>query len=226
MFNLAAALRSPSSPISLNYIGVGYDTTNTSSYTFSSQSLGSVFSGRQIVIHLSWKGNSNSPAISSVTLAGDACTIIIQNTRGAAGEDNPGAAIAVIDYDSSYGTTEDIVVTTDAQCLNMAIGVTTMKHANLTAYDTDSDASNSSAMSLSLNTVDEGAILGTFTCKPVGDLAITNITELGEYDRGEGVTNGFYGNEISTGSTPLSLSANSTDGANDDAVVVASFQPK
>jgi len=151
--------------------GVG-DSTNATSYTFSSQNLGAADADRQIVVAIAGRA-LGTPTLSSVTVGGVSATINKTQYTDSGGARST-AAIAIADVPT--GTTGDVVLTYSAEMLRVGQALYSVTGANHTAYDTGgSSADNPSA---SLDIPADGYGFGTAFI--LGSATWTNLTE--DYD--------------------------------------------
>ena len=93
-----------------SYIGQGGDGgASASSYSFASQSIGAAASDRYVFLNIQWFSTSGAPILNSCSVAGIACTIVLQSTSA---NNRPNNAIAYALVPS--GTTGTIVFTFSA----------------------------------------------------------------------------------------------------------------
>jgi hypothetical protein len=114
-------------------------TRNQSSYSFSSQSIGTAATGRIIVVGASTAGGSTlAPAITSVTIAGNAAAEAIQVATGIVSGNVARGGLYALQVNT--GTTATIVVTFSGNVSRCGIGVWAIYGAgSTTAVDTASD---------------------------------------------------------------------------------------
>lgn len=128
-----------------SYLQATTDTSDTNSYTFASQNLGTADAGRYIIVSIISRKATTSATISSVTIGGVSATITKQVTNTASNTNVAGIAIANV----PTGATGDIVVTLSATMLRCAIGVYRATGlASVTAYDSDSSTATDPSVSL------------------------------------------------------------------------------
>lgn len=114
--------------------GVG-DATDLTTYTFSSQNLGTADASRYIIVGVLSRRAAGTPSISSLTIGGVSAAAVVAQTNTASGSDIAALYIAAV----PTGTTGDIVVTFDAAMLRCAVvAYRAVGIASATASDTDS----------------------------------------------------------------------------------------
>jgi len=150
-----------------------------SSYTFSSQNLGTAASDRQIIVLAKTEGvNGGGLVFSSITVQGITATLIQADT-GAVTANN--CAIAIVDVPT--GTTGDIVVTLGVTtAYDMGIGVYRATNTNLTAFHSASHspaAGTSPTASVSINVPSTGFVIGVAGSRndaSISDMVWSGIT--------------------------------------------------
>jgi hypothetical protein len=142
-------------PVEINYIGDASDTSNSISYTFSGQSIGTASNDRVVLVTVGARQNS-AITLSTVTIGGVSATQIAYAQFVGSGTEHSAIYAAKI----PSGTTADIVVTFTDAALRCAIGVFAMTGSGVAASDTDSTTSNSSgAFTASVDVPDNGSVL-------------------------------------------------------------------
>ena len=121
---------------SVSFLTSAYSTSNTSSYTFSSQSLGTAASDRKIYVGVGASAVSTAYSFSSVTVAGVTATQIV---AGNADNNNSFQPFAIYEADVPSGTTGDVVVNLSGTMANCAIALYRATGAGPIVY---SDATN------------------------------------------------------------------------------------
>lgn len=116
---IASAASSSSTPASVSFCTSAVSSTNASSYTFSSQSIGTAATGRRVVVGVSGS-RGGTIGVSSVTVGGNSATQLC-TVEGTGGGANQRTALYIITVNT--GTTADIVVTFDATASRAGIGV-------------------------------------------------------------------------------------------------------
>lgn len=153
---------------SLSYLGTATEPAGLTTYTFSSQSLGTAAADRYIVVGAATR-QTGGLTLSSVTVGGVSATIVVQQNNG---DGTTGLAIAAV----PSGTTGDIVVTwsgASARCAIVFYRLTGLDSA--TPTDTDSDTATDPSFTL---TKAAGPTIG-ITSVSSGSLSCswTNLTE-------------------------------------------------
>jgi hypothetical protein len=98
------------SSLDASYIGQGGDGgTSASSYSFASQNIGAAASDRYVFLNIQWFSTSGAPVLNSCSVAGIACTIVLQSNSV---NNRPNNAIAYALVPS--GTTGTIAFTFSA----------------------------------------------------------------------------------------------------------------
>ena len=195
------------------------DNSNLTTYTFSSQNLGTADGARLIICGIASRAGGSS-TISSVTIGGVSATIVVQiNTSADSGWNSAGIVIAAV----PTGTTGDVVITFSAGQARCAIALySTIDTASETASDTDSNAA--ADPSVSIDCPASGYIIAV-ACFSVGTgtTTWTGVTE--DYDvNPENVANTTMASDnFASAQTGLTVSANST--LANGTMVVASWGP-
>lgn len=162
-------------------------TSTTSTYTFSSQNLGTAAADRYIFVIVHGRATGTSAlSVSSVTVGGVSATIAVQQT-GKEDVNSSQSAIALAAVPT--GTTGDIVVTMSRDNVRCTIGAYRVTELDsTTAHDTDSIAPASgdsgTTMSRSLDIPANGFAIGGGQTGGVGTTAWTGLTE--DYDTNAG----------------------------------------
>lgn len=168
--------------MALSFLQAAVDATLfQTSYTFSSQNLGTAAADRVIVVLIKVSGNAGM-TISSVTVQGITATISVQAGSGGAGANRTGIAIVEV----PTGTTGDVVVNLGvATGFECGIGLFRATGIDTTAYDTDShDGGTATNPNLDVVLdVPSGtdsfvvAVAGTRNDSSISGFAWTNATE-------------------------------------------------
>lgn len=106
------------------YIGNSEDATDTSTYTFSSESLGAADDNRYIIVAINSRKAGGYTSISSVSIGGVSATEVMQDTNANTNTDVSGIFIAKV----PTGTTGDIVVTFGATMARCSLDVYRSTH--------------------------------------------------------------------------------------------------
>ena len=135
------------------------DTTNQTTYTFSTKSFGAADANRQIIVSIAGFHSADARSISTVTIGGVSATINVQETHTISGSRQSGIAIANV----PTGTTGNVVVTWDNTMTSCAIVVYRTVGASTTAHDTATDPGAAS-----------GVVTGTLDI-PSGGIAVAVV---------------------------------------------------
>lgn len=156
----------------IGYLQSYTDTSDSSSYTFSSVNFGTADSNRYIIIGIASRKSGTTTSISSVTIGGVSATITKQQVNNATNTNVSGIAIANV----PTGTSGNIVVTFADTMLRCAITVyRTVGLTSKTAYD--SDSSTASAPSVSLDVPTNGFAIGIGLTAASTSATWTGLTE-------------------------------------------------
>jgi hypothetical protein len=207
----------------VSFLQEAESTTDSNSYTFASQNLGTADAARYIVVVVQSRGTTSGLAISSVTVAGSSATIAVQLTNTASAYSVCGIAIVAI----AAGTSGDIVVATAANALRCAIQVYRVVGINsVTAYDTGGEAAadptdtiNVPAGGLAIGGASSAVVSGQST-------AWTGITEDDDQQVGaEALWITSAHDVFEAEQTGLTILANFASSSVSDVMVVASWAP-
>lgn len=138
---LSHMLRAASLPTLLTYIGSGALTSTTSTYTFTSQAIGTASSDRLVIVGIMHNTASLSQQVTGVTIGGVSATSIIAPSAG--------VALSLFTLKVTTGTTATIVVTLNGNAVNCGIQVYTLKnYKSATPNFTTTNAVNSPPQSV------------------------------------------------------------------------------
>lgn len=158
------------------WLQTGTDTVNRTTYTFAAANLGTATGDRYIIVGVLARRTSGSPSISSMTVNGEAATLV--TAIGSSGN-YAGIYIAAV----PTGATGDIVFTFDstmALCQYAAWHVTGLASATAT----DSDTSTAAAPTANIDVVAGGFAVGVASvASTTGTTAWTNLSN----ERGDSV---------------------------------------
>lgn len=206
-------------PINLTYVANAADTTNASSYTFSSQSFGGEDARRFVLVGLNARA-AGAVTISSVTIGGVTATPLVTVTNSGGGD----SSITAI-YGSLVptGTTGSVVVVASASLNRCNIGIWRLIANSMTPHATYSSTANNPSVSMNV---------------PANGFAIGRAQSIGSSPTATwaGLTESFdtvteaTGNTGATGSfgaaqTGLTVSCTWTATSGLDAFVAASWGP-
>lgn len=193
------------------------DTTNQTTYTYSSCSIGTAASDRRV--HVGGWSSNNTRTVSSVTIGGVSATINIQS----GGVGNGTSFIATANVPT--GTTADVVVTWSGAQIRSAIGV--WSSTGLTSDAAiDTDSSTADPATVTLTTVSGGFVIAVKHNQ--GDVATftwsgTGVTERFELTNIEATNSQFGGADADTTTTSLEITCDPTVNSSQRAMVAASF---
>jgi hypothetical protein len=196
-------------------------TSNLDEYTFSSQALGTASADRHIIVGITGRANSGGAfALSSVTVAGNAASVVVEHqyTNDIIGT----VALAIVAVPS--GTTGDVVVTWDRAILDCGIGVwATTGLQSITPTDTDFDSPGTS-LSGNLNIDAGGVAVGVTLGFSAPAVSWTNLTEDFEtqIDSGEDITGAS--DAFVTEQTALAISVSQVGANTNCGLALASFR--
>jgi hypothetical protein len=129
------------------FLQTATDTANATTYTFSSQNLGTASSDRYILVGIGSRAAGTTEAtINSVTVGGVSATIPVQRSVRPVNLSIAGFAIAAV----PTGTTGDIVITFSREMLRCGIVAYAITGNNASASDTDSGASADPSVNLDI----------------------------------------------------------------------------
>tara|TARA_Y100000031_G_C8217101_1_gene383991 strand:+ start:110 stop:1165 length:1056 start_codon:yes stop_codon:yes gene_type:complete len=207
------------------------DTTDASSYTFSSQAIGAADSTRIVVVGIATgDANVGSPTINSVTVGGSSATAVIEQAALVRSK------CAIYQRAIASGTTADIVVNLSGSAYGCGIGLWRMVGANSTVADTAADTAATNSSELLSTTIDvpaNGVLIGVATAQSSsGDPTftwseITERYEIGEWAGGGG-DRGTSGASLdyATTQTGITVTCDQTNGnIYEGAMVLASWGP-
>ena len=164
----------------VTYIGSNNDTSNATTYTFSSEPIGTAAANRKVVVITTTSG-SPTQGFSSVTINGSSMTKLLQVNN----TDNE-VSLGIFELEYSSGTTADIVVTASRSTNRMGIDVYNINGAG-SYFDsvTASFAAGGTNPSVLTHAVPEGgvSIAAIATENASSTYTWTNLTE----DNDEGV---------------------------------------
>jgi len=148
----------------------GYqDTSNATTYTYSSIDLGDADSARYIYVTFGHRSGGSGQTIASASIGGQTATIEVQQYSGSG--DNCGIFSAHV----PSGTTGDIVITLSGSAVRSGIGVYRVL-GSPTTKDSGGD-SDIASTSVNLATENNGKIIGCAVKRAVNNFTWTNIVE-------------------------------------------------
>lgn len=206
--------------MALSFLQTAFSTTDGTSFTFSSQNLGTAAADRYIIVAVQSRSvGTDVHTIDSVTVGGVSATIVVQRQNNAANSSYAGLAIAAV----PTGTTGDVVVTFSTTMLRCEVGL--WRATGLaSATATDFGSSTASAPTYAIDVVAGGFAIGAVTQSNGVSAAWTNLTE--KYDDLQDLNTILTGasDEFATQQTNLSLTC-TISGTNSEPVgVFASWE--
>lgn len=163
-------------PISVVYVSSNSSSTDATSYTFTSQSIGTASATRIVVVAVYCRSTSAGSNISSVTIGGNAMTsrVSVGNSNTSGGQ----SRVALFTYPLTTGTTATIVVnysTTSARC---GIAVYNLFDATSETPVVTNTSNGSATLTLSSNTVSGDVGIGAGNSSTTGPtFSWTGLTE-------------------------------------------------
>lgn len=152
--------------VTLTPTAVASDTTNSTTYTFSSQSFGTAAADRYIIVVFGAGRGSTGVAVSSATIGGVGATIDVQNTATVSGSS---AVSAILSAAVPTGTTGTVAVTiSGAAAQNAAISVYSLTGSLTGAASFTNSNATGADPSTTLNCPAGGAAVGGSTYRNVG----------------------------------------------------------
>jgi hypothetical protein len=211
---------------SLTFIAATVSTTNTTSYNFASQSLGTADCSRYIIVSIGTKGTT-TPTVSAVTVDGMAASQVVTVTNTLNTDTSASIWIAPAPGTATTGT---IAVTTTNTATGMGIATWRMVGGNPTATSTGTDITESSNnYSATLVIPTGGAGIGYFThgnTNTARTTAWTNLTEAfdGVVD-GTDIQDHSGARSTTAGSATRTAQISSSNGSGAGSLVLAAWGP-
>lgn len=168
-------------PFTVAYLGFSEDTSNLTTYTFAGEDFGSPSASRRMFVMLSWAAGLNMQFPDTITIGG--VTAEIHDQRGLTDGVDQSLGVAIASAVVPTGSSGSVVVTMDGACFMCAIGVVrTVGYTGEHHFDFGNDTGLTPiSISLSLNVLTNGALLGVYTGSNLNDaVSWTGITE--QYD--------------------------------------------
>lgn len=217
-------------PFSLTNTATAVNTTNLTTYTFSTQALGAGGRGRRYTVVAVGYSDSSAATISSLTVGGLAASVVSDGVTSASARNLTGgvtgAAIYIVET-TSLGTTGDVVVTMSEATFGTGISVYSLLNPSSSqATDVTVDTTDTNGLIDVSVTISSGGAAVACTQQAVGGTSTwVGVTE--DYDADSGGGNYFFsaGNGGSSGS-PHTITCQSADTTPDVMVgVSASWSP-
>lgn len=132
--------------MTITYLQAATSTTDSSSYTFSSQNFGTASADRYLILTVAARKVGASTTLTSVTIGGVAATIVKQQTNNATNTNVVGIAIASV----PMGATGSVVVNFGAGMLRCGIALYSATGINISAFESLSSIATDPAASLDI----------------------------------------------------------------------------
>lgn len=155
VFSQAGGWASVRAAGSLTFLTSAQDNSDSSTYTFSSVSLGTADSDRTIIVGGAFRGLGTIGVPSSVTIAGETATVVVSVANNSSHTSRTFFAYA----DVPTGSSGDIVVVLPSGGLRMGIGVWSAIGADSAPYDIATSISDNPNVSIDIP--DDGFAIGT-----------------------------------------------------------------
>lgn len=161
------------------YTGTASNTANAASYTFSSASIGAAANDRYIVVAVTDSGVTfvNAPTVSSVTVAGQACTKVAEAWPGLTIVQR--VTLWITNSPVTTGTTASIVVTLNSSAGGAAIGAWAVYGLTSTTPHDTLSVTGAAPLSGSIDHPEGGILIAAagFYELTSGSVTWTNATE-------------------------------------------------
>lgn len=196
----------------ITFVSSTVDTTNASEYTFTNHAIGTEAADRCVVVTMHSATLAASVSITSLTIGGNAASVLYDKF-GNNGSQSRTAAVGALLVAS--GTTATIVVDPSESMVRMRIGVYTLTGTADCTTLADSDFSEVTDPSVSLDVPENGSALGACTDVGTGTgTAWTGLTE--NYDNTDEATAMFSTGasaDFATEQTGLTITCDSNSAA-------------
>jgi hypothetical protein len=205
----------PGGKVTVSFTDSSVDGTDLTTYTFSTQALGTASSDRKIVVGTGTVTGGGA-TVSSITIAGIAATRVEQQANGQGIAELWQASVPT-------GTTGDIVVVFSGGVSRAGIGVWAVYNATTSAFDTGK--STADPLTDTINVPSKGICIGFAITNDGTSMTWTNLTE--EFDEAEESTIRHSGASLTSenGSSGLTVTATSSTAPNGQCLVLASWGP-
>jgi hypothetical protein len=169
-FGAAAGASTPT----LTYVTSTANTTDGTTFTFSSHSIGTAASDRLVVVAVSARDSSGSDVITGVTIDGNAATSVAASASSA-------SPTAIFSRSVPSGTTADIVVSVGSSFAACVIHVYTITGlSSTTAVDTLTSVNGSSDPTGTIDVSADGVLIAVAQSQATTTATWTGVTE--DYD--------------------------------------------
>lgn len=192
------------------FVGTSTDTTNASSYTFTNHAIGTASSDRCVLVAMHSGISAQSAfSITSITIGGNAATIVAQQYKDTVGFTRLAAVASLL---VTSGTTATIVITPSTTANRMRIEVYTLIGTTNCTSLADGDSSSATDPSVALDVPANGSALGACT-DGVSDYTWTGLTEDADSDDEAAMTSTSASADFGTIQTGLTMTCDSTSSA-------------
>lgn len=203
----------PSNQVTIAFTDSSIDASNASTYTFSSQALGTAAADRVIVVGLF---GDTARTVSSVTIGGVSASRVKRQL-------NTGNFVELWQAAVPTGTTGDVVITFSGACSRSGVGVWALYGANPTAHDTGASSANPGTDTLDVPAL--GVAIAYSAGSSIASWSWTGLTEkfdeLLETDTYHaGASDAFSGTQ-----TGMTVTATANTAPTQPALVMASWGP-
>lgn len=200
------------------YLQTTQDTSDQSTYTFSSQNFGTASSDRYIIIGIAARKAGAATTISSVTIGGVSATIVAEYSNSDTNSNISALAIANV----PTGTTGDVVVVFGATMVRCVI--TAWSATNLSSATPHDTLTNGSADPTGTIDVPAGGFaVATALSNSVGTVTWTGLTEHSDTTLETFVTVSDASDEFETAQTNMTVTANFSTSGSTPVMSVASW---
>lgn len=200
------------------YLQTTQDTSDQSTYTFSSQNFGTASSDRYIIIGIAARKAGAATTISSVTIGGVSATIVAEYSNSDTNSNISALAIANV----PTGTTGDVVVVFGATMVRCVI--TAWSATNLSSATPHDTLTNGSADPTGTIDVPAGGFaVATALSNSVGTVTWTGLTEHSDITLETFVTVSDASDEFETAQTNMTVTANFSTSGSTPVMSVASW---
>lgn len=199
-FNAAAG--STQTPVAVSYVGTTADTSDSSTYTFTSHAIGTATADRVVLVAVGVRSATAGVSISSMTIGGVSATELAEASTGS------NVSVAVYGLLVTSGTTATIVVTPSASCQRCQIAVYEMTgtggSTTTSATATDITSPTSTTITIPVN---GAAVAGAFgqSASAVGTATWAGLTKDADEDL-ENTNNRFTSARLNSASGAVGLS--------------------
>lgn len=183
-------------PVEFNYLSTAVDNVSQTTFTFSAQTIGNVTSPHHVAVLIT-SGTSGGTAVTSVTVDGQACDIIIQQDGSAT------RSIIAVTSATITATSGDIVVTYAAGVGSCRLGLYEVFNLDSTTPIASGSAGGtaSSTLAANLTSVEDGFALITAGHEGVTGAATFSADFTKDYDAAVGSRESVGASALTVGST-------------------------